>query len=191
MRKTKECAILRFGGEKMTSSEIYFAKIREGAKIPTKREEDAGFDMWACFDEEFFVIEPGETRPIPTGIATAFDSKYYAQIEERSSMAKLGIKKSGGVIDSGYRGEYLILTYNTNKVPFIISKTPIEELPESFTVGDRAYEKSKAIIYPYTKAICQMILQIVPKLSQHEISYEELCKIESERKTGGFGSTNF
>ena len=35
---------------------IYFAKMKEGAVIPTKREEDAGYDLYACFDEDFFVI---------------------------------------------------------------------------------------------------------------------------------------
>ena len=105
--------------------EIYFAKIRETATIPTKKDEDAGYDMYADFSEDLFVVEPGETRPVPTGIAIAFSPKYQIQIEERSGMAKNGIKKSGGVFDSGYRGEYLILTYNTNKKPFVISK--IEE----------------------------------------------------------------
>ena len=174
----------------MTTEEICFAKIRPSARIPSKRDEDAGFDLWADFDGDFFVIEPGETKPIPTGIATAFSPKYYAQIEERSSMAKLGIKKSGGVIDSGYRGEYFILTFNTNSVPFVISKIEPENLSEKFVVGDKEYEKAKCIIYPYTKAICQMILHVVPKLESRELSYDELLKIESERKTGGFGSTN-
>jgi len=174
----------------MVTDEIWFAKLRASAKIPTKRDEDAGYDFWACFDEDFFVIEGGKTKPIPTGIATAFDSKFYAQVEERSSMAKLGIKKSGGVIDSGYRGEYFILTYNTNKIPFIISKVPVEDLPQNFEINGKTYEKSEVIFYPYTKAICQVVLQIVPKLVSREVSYEELCRVESERKTGGFGSTN-
>ena len=33
---------------------VYFAKIRTGATIPTKRDEDAGYDLYACFDEDFF-----------------------------------------------------------------------------------------------------------------------------------------
>lgn len=169
--------------------EIYFAKIRETAKIPTKKDEDAGYDTYADFDEDFFVIEPFKSRPVPTGIAAAFSQKYYAQIEERSSMAKLGIKKSGGVFDSGYRGEYFIVTYNTNDIPFIISKKPADELDETFEVNGKKYAKSKVIIYPYTKAICQIVLQEVPKLSTKELSYDELCAIESTRGKGGFGSS--
>ena len=159
---------------------IYWDKLNEYAKVPTKRDEDAGFDLYADFAEDFFVIGAGETRPVPTGIATAFSSKYYAQIEERSSMAKIGIKKSGGVFDSGYRGEYFIMLYNTNKKPFIISKTPAEELDEVFEVDGVKYKKSEAIIYPYSKAICQMVMQEIPVLSVQEISYDELKQIDSE-----------
>lgn len=174
---------------KLNDNELRFAKIRESARVPSKRDEDAGFDMYADFEEEFFVIGAGETRPVPTGIAVAFSSKFYAQIEERSSMAKIGIKKSGGVFDSGYRGEYLIMLYNTNKKPFIISKTPVEELSDDFVVNGVNYNKSDVIIYPYTKAICQMVMQEIPVFEVQEISYEELKNISSERGAGGFGSS--
>ena len=175
---------------KVKTNQIFFAKMREGAKIPTKRAEDAGYDLYALFDDDYFVIEPGATRAVPTGLAAAFNKKYYAQVEERSSMAKLGIKKSGGVIDSGYRGEYLIMTYNTNKVPFVISKIEKDNMPAEFEADGKKYQKDQAIIYPYTKAICELVLQIVPKLKEKEVTYEELLKFSSQRKTGGFGSSN-
>ena len=175
---------------KVNTKEIFWAKLRDSAKIPTKKEEDAGFDMWACFDENFFVIEPGETKGIPTGVASAFSSDYYIQIEERSSMAKMGIKKSGGVIDSGYRGEYFIMTYNTNKVPFVISKVDFEDLPQEFEVDGKKYNKDNIKFCPYKKAICQAVPQVVPKLVGKELSYAELMKIKSERMTGGFGSSD-
>ena len=38
--------------------EIRFARLREGAVIPSKRDEDSDYDLYACFDEEEFVI-PG------------------------------------------------------------------------------------------------------------------------------------
>ena len=83
---------------KLKDNELKFAKIRETAKLPSKREEDAGFDLYADFEEDFFVIDAFETRPVPTGIAIAFSSKWYAQIEERGSMAKLGIKNRVGFL---------------------------------------------------------------------------------------------
>lgn len=173
----------------INENEIYFAKIRPTAIIPNKKREDAGYDLYADFEENFFVIEPGKTRAIPTGIAVAFSQKYYIQVEERSSMAKIGIKKSGGVMDSGYRGEYLIMTYNTNDKPFVISNISFDEIEDEFEVGGKLYKKDECILYPKSKAICQLVLQEIPVLDEKEISYEELKAISSERGAGGFGST--
>ena len=173
---------------KLKDNELKIAKIRETAKMPSRREEDAGFDLYADFEEDFFVIDAFETRPVPTGIAIAFSSKWYAQIEERGSMAKLGIKKSGGVFDSGYRGEYFIMLYNTNDKPFVISKLE-DNTPEEFEVDGKTYKKDECVMYPYSKAICQLVVQEIPVMEEKEISYEELQAIASERGTGKFGSS--
>lgn len=174
---------------KLKDNELKIARMRETARVPSKRDEDAGYDLYADFEEQFFVIGAGETRPVPTGIAFAFSDKWYAQIEERGSMAKLGIKKSGGVFDSGYRGEYMIVTYNTNKKPFIISKIAEEDLADEFEIDGVVYKKEETIVYPYTKAICQVVMQEIPKLDVQEISYDELKAISSERGDGRFGSS--
>ena len=174
----------------MKDNEIYFAKTNPNAIIPTKKLEDAGYDFYACFDADYLVIQSGETKLIPTGIATAFSPKYYAQVEERSSMAKLGIKKSGGVIDFGFRGEWLIMTYNTNKKPFVISKTDLDAIPKTFEIDGVTYNKNEVILYPYKKAIAQVVMQEVPDLQTKEVPYEELLQEKSERGTGGFGSSN-
>ena len=113
-------------------------------KIPSKKEEDAGYDFYACFEEDFFVIEALSTKAVPTGIATAFSKKYYAQVEERGSTGKVGMKKSSGVIDSGYRGEWFIMTYNANNKPLIISKIPAEELAETFEFNGKTYNKMRS-----------------------------------------------
>lgn len=174
---------------KIEENEICFAKIRETAIIPSKKLEDAGYDLYADFEEDFFVIKPGKTRAIPSGIAVALSPKYYIQVEERSSMAKLGIKKSGGVMDSGYRGEYLIMTYNTNDKPFVISKAPIDEVSDEFEVDGEIFKKEDCLMYPKSKAVCQLVVQEVPVLQVKELSYDELLQIKSERMAGGFGSS--
>ena len=66
--------------KEVKENELIFAKTNPNAKLPSKREEDAGYDMWACFDGDFFVVQPGETKGVPTGIAIAFNKKYYAQV---------------------------------------------------------------------------------------------------------------
>ena len=169
-------------------NELYFARVRESAIIPSKKLEDAGYDVYSNFEGDYFVIEAGKTRPTPTGIATAFSPKYYIQVEERGSSGKIGVKKSSGVFDSGYRGEYFIMLYNTNDKPFVISKLE-DNTPEEFEVDGKTYKKDECVMYPYSKAICQLVVQEIPVMEEKEISYEELQAIASERGTGKFGSS--
>lgn len=169
--------------------ELIFAKVREGAKIPTKRSEDAGRDLYPCFEQDYIIIHPLETELIPTGIATAFSPKYYAQIQERGSTGSKGIKYGAGVIDSGYRGEWFVPITNCNNVDLIIAKK------DSFT--DNAINaicsyfgsEYKYILYPYEKAIAQFVMLEVPEFEEKEVSYEELQNINSERGTGALGSS--
>lgn len=157
---------------------IKFAKVKENAIIPTKRDEDAGFDLYTCFDEDYIMINPLETKLIPTGIAVAIPTDYYFQIEERGSTGSKGIKKSAGVIDSGYRNEIFVAITNCNNKPLIITKeTNIVNLKDDY------------IVYPYNNAIAQMILHKVHNLESEEISYEELINIPSERGLGSLGSS--
>ena len=149
--------------------------------------EDAGRDLYPCFEQDFIVIHPLETELIPTGIATAFSSKYYAQIEERGSTGSKGIKYGAGVIDSGYRGEWFVPITNCNNVDLIIAKKG------SFTDNiAHSYfgSKYKYILYPYEKAIAQFVMHLVPQFEEKEVSYEELQNIKSERGTGALGSSN-
>lgn len=67
----------------LKTDNLFFAKIKENAIIPSKRIEDAGYDIYPCFEEDFIIINPHETKLIPTGIASAFNKNYYIQIQER------------------------------------------------------------------------------------------------------------
>lgn len=154
---------------------IKFAKINPKAIIPSKKIEDAGYDIYPCFDEEYIEIKPLNTVMIPTGIASAIPDKYYFQIQERGSTGTKGMKYGAGVIDSGYRGEWFVPITNCNNESIYITKKEDLDL--------------KGIIYPYKKAIAQAILLEVPKVEIEEISYEELKKIPSQRGDGRLGST--
>lgn len=97
--------------------EIIFAKVKESAIVPSKEEENAGFDIYACWDgveKKDKIIKPHTTKLIPTGIACALPINYYFQVEERGSTGSKGIKKSAGVVDSGYRGEIFVAISNVN-----------------------------------------------------------------------------
>ena len=162
---------------------IKFAKVRPTAIIPTKRIEDAGFDIYANFEEDFRIIPPHETRIIPSGIACACDTDYCLILKERGSTGTKGMAQRCGVIDSGYRGEIGIPITNTTEAPIVISKT--DSIEDIF--GEIA--PSNVIIYPYEKAIAQALVIPVPVVDVEEYTYEELKAIPSSRGLGALGSS--
>lgn len=165
--------------------DVKFAKIRSDAKIPSKRDEDMGFDIYACFDDDYMVIYPHETKLIPTGIASSCDSDYGFVLRERGSTGSKGIALRAGVIDSGYRNEWFIALTNTTDKVLFISKLSEQETYNKF------YDEimPESFVYPYSKAIAQALIAPVPKVKVDEISYEELQQIESERGLGALGSS--
>lgn len=161
--------------------DIKFAKVRPSAKIPTKRDEDAGWDIYADFIEDWIEIPPHSNKLIPTGIASAYDPDWGIVLRERGSTGVKNLKVSAGVLDSGFRNEWFVCLYNGNDKPLCIAK---------YLDGEQSPENKNAIIYPYSKAIAQMLVVPVPKVNIEEISYEDLQKIPSERGMGQLGSSN-
>ena len=53
---------------------LWFAKVRPDGIIPSKRDEDAGYDIFLAFDGEYIRLEPHETKLLPTGIASALST---------------------------------------------------------------------------------------------------------------------
>lgn len=162
---------------------IYFAKLREDVKIPSKRDEDAGYDIYANFAEECFVITPHTVGMIPTGLVSAFAPKWRVQLQERGSTGTKGMEQRCGVIDSGYRDEWFVpITNGTNKTIIIAKAHVVDVLKEKF--GE------EVVIYPYEKAITQAVVVEVPKLTVEELDLETIRSIKSERGMGKLGSSN-
>lgn len=166
---------------------IYFSKINPNAIIPSKTEENAGMDIYACFEEDFIWIKPNETKMIPTGIASACSSDYYFQLFERGSTGIKGIGQRCGVIDSGYRNAWFVPITNHNDKDLIIIKENISKSEALFITTRSSIDD--IIFYPYEKAICQAVLLLVPKVEVKEISYDKLIEIKSERGQGNLGSS--
>lgn len=74
---------------------------------------DAGYDL--CVTESA-IISPGQTQMLGTGVIVEIPYGHVGLLKERSSIGKLGITLPGGVIDSGYRGEVMVLVSNTGTV---------------------------------------------------------------------------
>lgn len=89
--------------------------LREGAHMPTYGTEfSAGADLYACLEEPV-TIAPGETKKIPTGLAMEIPVGCAGLIFARSSLGtKRGLAPANkvGVIDSDYRGEFMVMLHN-------------------------------------------------------------------------------
>ena len=160
-------------------STVFFAKFKEGARIPNRNYPSAGFDVYACFDEDYMIIEPHETKLVPTGIGSAFEKDYVMILKERGSTGSKGMGERAGVVDSDYRGEWFACITNHNEKPIVISKTNVK-LPLKY---------NDAIIYPYTKAICQAILFEVKDKRVKELLFRDFCVFKTERGEGKLGSS--
>ncbi len=121
----------------------------------------AGLDLRACL-EDTLVLNPGETKLIPTGMSIYIeDNGLAAMILPRSGLGhKHGIVLGNlvGLIDSDYQGELMVSCWNRGDKPFTME------------VGER---------------IAQLI--IVPVV-QAEFDLVDEFKA-TDRGIGGFGST--
>jgi dUTP pyrophosphatase len=112
--------------------------VRENAVVPGRAYAgDAGLDLSAC---ERVELGPGERGIVPTGLAIAIPEGHAGYVQPRSGLAAkhgISIVNAPGLIDSGYRGELLVILLNTDAhEPFVvepgmrIAQLVILELPE-------------------------------------------------------------
>ena len=103
---------------------IKVKKLRAGAVLPTfGSAEAAGADLYACLEHPV-EIAPGKTMFIPTGIAMALPKGYVGLVYARSGLAckqDLAPANKVGVIDSDYRGEFMIALHNHGTETRVVS----------------------------------------------------------------------
>ena len=165
------------------SIDFCWAVRDERVKIPVKRESDAGYDIYAFFEEDYIIINPKQSKIINTGLYSVLPENYFLEFKERSSTAKYNMGIRAGVIEGTYRGELLVCISNHNNVPLAIAKDTITEKEIKQQVAPTT------IIYPYEKAIVQGILRKIEPAQFRTIPLEELKKMTTIRGDGGFGST--
>lgn len=108
----------------MNPIQVNYHLLTDTATAPTKAHpEDACFDLYADIRDgddpygegKVTVIPPHETVLIHTGFSTEIPEGYWAPIFARSGIAtKRGLRPAQGVavIDSNYRGEWLVPLHN-------------------------------------------------------------------------------
>ena len=144
----------------MSSLRVLIQRLDKELPLPQyAKPGDAGLDVYARID---CTLAPGARALVPTGIAIALPEGYVCLAHPRSGLAvKYGVSivNTPGTIDAGYRGEIQINLIN-------------HDLQNDFEIkrGDR-------------------IAQLVFQKFEHA-QFEEVDVLpESERGTGGFGST--
>jgi dUTP pyrophosphatase len=100
--------------------QIKVKKLKENAILPTYGSaEAAGADLYACLEADV-TIGPGQTVFIPTGLAMELPKGCAGLLYARSGLAcKRGLAPANkvGVIDSDYRGEFIVALHNHGLEP--------------------------------------------------------------------------
>jgi len=146
----------------MAALRVY--RMRADAVVPRyKTSGAAGMDLAACLDSPY-VIAPGGTARVPTGLQIAVPAGHEGQVRPRSGLAArhgVTVLNAPGTIDEDYRGEVQVLLINHGSEAFTIES------------GDR---------------IAQLILAPVSKVEVEPV--DDVAALGgTERGDGGFGST--
>ena len=99
----------------ITTMHVNVKKLNENAVLPTYGSANAaGADIYACLDAPL-TIAPHETVMVHTGLAMEIPEGCAGLIYARSGLAckrNLAPANKVGVVDSDYRGEFMIALHN-------------------------------------------------------------------------------
>jgi dUTP pyrophosphatase len=103
---------------------IQFKRLSALAETPRRMTAHAsGYDLSAALVQDI-TLPPLGRYCVPTGIAISLPPGFEAQIRPRSGLASkhgIGILNSPGTIDADYRGEIMVILFNSSNEPFTIS----------------------------------------------------------------------
>lgn len=163
--------------------QVPFVKCHPNAKMPEYAHAgDSGMDIYALDD---YVIHPGETKLIPTGIKMAVPNGYEIQIRPKSGRAlktKMRVANTPGTVDASYRGELCVIIDNI--------EPPIKDITYDFDENGRPIITS--ILHGSDMTIgkgekfAQLVLMEVPKAVLFQVENLD----DTERADGGFGSSS-
>ena len=101
--------------------ELLIQRVRKEAVIPARAYAgDAGLDLAAT---ERIELGPGERAVVPTGLAVAIPDGYAGFVQPRSGLASrhgITIVNTPGLVDSGYRGELMVVLQNTDRAELFV-----------------------------------------------------------------------
>ncbi len=158
---------------------IKFKKLHPEARTPTRAKDgDAGYDLYAI---DSAILGPFQRTVVKTGIAVEIPRGYYGRVAPRSGLAvKKGVDVLAGVIDSGYRDEIGVVLINLNMWDSLVAL--LRRVTDAF---HQLFGLPGALEIKPGDKIAQLIIE-----KCHDVEWEESAELsDSERGTGGFGST--
>lgn len=92
---------------------VKIRRLREDIKPPSYAHPgDAGMDLFA---PEPFTLRANGRHLVHMGFATEFPEGYMMEIRDKGGLAALhGIHVLGGIVDTGFRGEWVVTLHNTS-----------------------------------------------------------------------------
>lgn len=104
---------------------IFFTKlphyVESANNLKYATPDAACFDICAAISEPHTIL-PQQRFMCPTGLKFAPENPFWLRVNGRSGLAaKHGIIPIGGIIDTDYRGEPMIILLNTSNEPYTIN----------------------------------------------------------------------
>jgi len=148
------------------------------------KEGDSGFDLVAVED---VIIEPGETKVIPTGLAFDIPKGYEIQVRPRSGVtAKTKLRVAFGTVDSGYRGEVGVTVDNIKQhAEMAVIRGYVTDIENAEVTGLYLKHEDGSYFIRKGDRIAQAV--IVPIFRTNFDVVDELS--ETDRGAAGYGST--
>jgi len=109
--------------EEVIGMKLQVKKIHANAKVPAYAHDgDSGMDLFSVEEVE---LMPGETKVVKTGLQVSMPKGFEAQVRPKSGLAaKFGVTvlNTPGTVDSGYRGEIMVILANLGKDAYKVEK---------------------------------------------------------------------
>lgn len=131
-------------------------KIKEQAIVPSKRQEDAWYDLYWIYENDYKIFNPWDIFLISIWIAIEIPQNKVFYICERSSTWSKWIARRSWIIDSWYRWEIFVALNNTSNKTIVFYKQDDTKLDEF--LKENLLTRENVVLYPQSKAIAQAMI---------------------------------